>query len=223
MAMTDPETPKIVEWINDNVMKERPRRKPQLWIYGPTGIGKSQLFDGLRKYLRIAEIFKIGTDFVGGYDINADLILIDEFRGQFSKQWMNRFLEGGDMMINQKGSVTWKRGNQPVVIISNTSPQSCYKIPDSQCLPPDMEALLTRVLVVHPISDIRIGVFESDPVAPPLPEAYASPPPSSPQYEMPNVPEKEKNDLYCNEILDDHMFDLSNLGSFQDDPFFGEQ
>lgn len=169
---SDPQTPRIARWLTKNLNAFRARRQKQLWIWGPGGIGKSTAVHVLSSYVKICEIFKIGQDFIGGYDAEAGLILIDEFKGQFSKQWMNRFLEGGDMMINEKGTTQWKRGNQPVVIVSNCSPQECYKIPDSSFVPSDFQALMSRVKVVECQTNIRLGAWVANRD---LPETQASP------------------------------------------------
>ena len=41
----------IAEWLNDNLFKEREHKQKQLWIWGPTGNGKTYLWDTfLEKY-----------------------------------------------------------------------------------------------------------------------------------------------------------------------------
>ena len=80
----------IAEWLNDNLFEQREHKQKQLWIWGPTGNGKTYLWDTfLEKY---CNIFLIPDDdrFMGKWkDDQYDLAVFDEFKGQKIMTWLN--------------------------------------------------------------------------------------------------------------------------------------
>lgn len=149
----------VCDWFNQNIFKDdRPIRTPQLWLYGPPGIGKSsliaQLSECLKLYLVPAE------DWDCGYEDDLDLAVLDEFTGYKTLYWMNRFLDGSQMPLKKKGmaATAIKTKNIPVLVLSNNTPQDVYKEAASKGLAA-LDALAGpngRVLV------IEIGTYIRD-------------------------------------------------------------
>ena len=65
-------------------------------------------------------------EFYDQYSDDYDLVVMDEFKGQKTIQWMNQFLQGSPMPIRKKGSQGMKYKNLPVVILSNYRLSECY-------------------------------------------------------------------------------------------------
>lgn len=117
----------ISTWLNNNIMdRERPFSKTQLFIHGPTEHGKTTLIINLRRRLSIYDV-PLDEQFYDYFDNDSyDLAIIDEFKGQKTIQWMNRFLDGSPMTLRKKGAQLLKTHNIPTIILSNYSPRECY-------------------------------------------------------------------------------------------------
>ena len=115
----------IAEWICSNVRQKRKFKCPQLFIYGPRNLGKTSLIEWLEQYLSVYHI-PMGEEFYDLYSDDYDLVVMNEFKGQKTIQWMNSFLQGGPMNIRKKGSQYMKRANLPAIILSNYSLSECY-------------------------------------------------------------------------------------------------
>ena len=130
----DPYGNQIATWLNTNILKPRKFKQAQLWISGPTNVGKTSLFLMLEKYLRVYVVC-LEEDFMDGFDPSLfDLIVFDEFRGQKKITWMNSFVQGGTVPVRIKGSRGVKitdRDNLPVLVLSNYSIAECYHKADS--------------------------------------------------------------------------------------------
>lgn len=135
---------RVAEWLNTNLLRPRVTRQKQLWVHGPTGLGKTYLLDALRARLRCYEIPK-GEDFYDFYDDGCyDLSVMDEFRGQKTVTWLNEWLQGTVMTVRKKGSQALKSLNLPCIICSNYSPAECFpKVPRI-----GLEALESRLVIV---------------------------------------------------------------------------
>lgn len=154
----DDATKEIAKWISENVKQPRDFKQPQLYIYsdGPN-VGKTELILQLSKMLRVFNIPK--TSYVDGYESNRfDLVVCDEFKAHFTIQFMNEFLQGSQMHLNQKGTGTVKSDNPPMIFLSNLSLEACYH---KSCLTGPFEALLSRFTVVHVPRGHKIDVFHT--------------------------------------------------------------
>lgn len=123
-ALTDTNL-QIGKWLLENIRKDRVFKAPQLFIHGPRNLGKTSLIESLEKSLSIFHV-SITEDFYDGFDNDYDLVVIDEFKGQKTIQWMNEFLQGSKMTLRMKGKQYLKEKNVPVIILSNFSLAQCY-------------------------------------------------------------------------------------------------
>jgi len=115
----------IAEWIWNNIRKPRKFKAPQLYIHGPRNLGKTSLVEWLEKSLSVYHM-PTTEEFYDHYSDDYDLVVIDEFKGQKTLQFMNQFLQGSPMTIRKKGSQSMKYKNLPVVILSNYTLSECY-------------------------------------------------------------------------------------------------
>jgi len=115
----------IAEWISKNIRQPRAFKAQQLFIHGPRNLGKTSLIEWLEKSLSVYHV-PMGEEFYDLYSDDYDLVVMDEFKGQKTIQWMNMFLQGSPMNIRKKGAQVMKKKNLPVIILSNYSLGECY-------------------------------------------------------------------------------------------------
>lgn len=115
----------IATWICLNIRQSRKFKAPQLFIHGERNLGKTSLVEWLERSLSVYHL-PTGEEFYDQYSDDYDLVVIDEFKGQKTLQWMNQFLQGSPMPIRKKGSQGMKYKNLPVVILSNYRLSECY-------------------------------------------------------------------------------------------------
>jgi len=137
----------IEKWLNDNLcIAERMFKMPALWLHGPANMNKTSLFRKLGKYYSVYWM-PIEEHFFDDYvDEAYDLVVLDEYKGQHTIQFLNNFIQGGIMSIRKKGTQYLKMKNVPVVILSNFSPEEAYVNANKSA---GFEALLTRLVVVQ--------------------------------------------------------------------------
>lgn len=138
-VLMDPVGYSISSWLNKNVFVDRIHKQPQLWIYGPPGVGKTSLVIALEEYMRIYYANNTSKFYDGYSDESCDMVVFDEFKGQKCIRELNQFLEGSQMLLEVKGAFTLKTrvaGNKPVIILSNFSIEDCYKNSGPEALAP---------------------------------------------------------------------------------------
>jgi len=111
----------IAEWLNRNLNCVRTFGAQQLFLHGPTGIGKTHLVKSLEPALRIYYL-NMMEDWMDGYDDEkVDLIVIEEFFSQKTLQFMNQLLDGQPMPLRIRNGCNGKlkRKNVPIIITSN--------------------------------------------------------------------------------------------------------
>lgn len=123
----------------------REHKQKQYWIYGPPDTGKTSLImDLLQQHgLRGFQIPE-NNDF-SAYDDYYDFSYIDEFNGQLTIQFLNKWLEGTPMWLNTKGGSREKTKNLPTFIISNLPPDRVYW----KANPEILTALLARLIIIQ--------------------------------------------------------------------------
>jgi len=148
----------IAKWILDNIKQPREFKQKQLYIWSRfPDAGKTHLVRELTKYLSVFHLPK--TKFVCGYESGRfDLVVCDEFNADFTMQFLNEFVQGSDMFLNQKGAGTIKHDNPPVIILSNKSPEGCYW---KSCHSEVFTALMARFIVVEIPEGEKIDVFRT--------------------------------------------------------------
>lgn len=117
---------KIAEWLSKNIRQTRAFKAPQLYIHGPRNLGKTSLIEWLEKSLSVYHM-PMTEEFYDLYADDFDIVVLDEFKGQKTIQFLNQFLQGSAMPIRKKGSQAMKYKNLPVVILSNYSLSECYQ------------------------------------------------------------------------------------------------
>lgn len=122
----------------------RVHKQKQYWIFGPPDTGKTSLvLDLLQEGFRGFQIPE-NNDF-SAYDGYYDFAYIDEFNGQLTVQFLNKWLEGTPMWLNTKGGSVEKSKNIPTFIISNLPPDRVYW----KCPQEVLTALLARLIIIQ--------------------------------------------------------------------------
>lgn len=115
----------IAEWLSKNIRQTRKFKAPQLYIHGKANLGKTSLIEWLEKSLSVFHM-PLTEEFYDLYSDEYDLVVVDEFKGQKTIQWLNQFLQGSVMNIRKKGSQSIKLKNIPVIMLSNYTLEECY-------------------------------------------------------------------------------------------------
>lgn len=148
----------LMNWLNENLSSQAlPRvfKQKQLWLYGPSNVGKSSLLNKLQEGLRVYPIPP--KEYYCGYnDELFDLAILDEYGGSKTITFLNQWLEGAHIPLDQKNKVNYiKKKNIPTIICSNFSPEEVYKkAPAVQ-----ITALLNRLEVICATEFIKL-IFE---------------------------------------------------------------
>jgi len=155
----------IATWILENIGKPRKFKQQQLYVWsdGPN-VGKTNLVEKLAEHLVVYTLPK--TPFVDGYESNRfDLVLCDEFKAQFTIQFLNEFLQGAKsgMHLNQKGSGHRKTDNPPMIFLSNHSLADCYS-KQSALNTGQFQALEARFKIVKIPAGKKIDIFHTLPL-----------------------------------------------------------
>lgn len=121
----------ISDWFNVVLHRRRMHIQPgireqQLYIYAPPGSGKTTTLDRLRKCVPIYDL-PVSKFFDGYRDHLFDLIVADEFHGEYRIKTLNQWLDGSVLPLEIKGSQMVKRDRVPVVILANEPPEYCYR------------------------------------------------------------------------------------------------
>lgn len=139
----------LAVWLNHNLNgPEREHKQEQLWLWGPTDIGKSYLIRNLEKYFRIYPVDVLGKGFDDYNDDDFDIVVFDEFKGQKTITTMNSFVEGGRYHVHRRYNNVYKDKNLPVIVLSNYSIEGAY-YKTAQEDPSRLDPLKTRFTVIH--------------------------------------------------------------------------
>ena len=136
----------IAEWICSNIRQTRAFKAPQLFITGKPNLGKTSLVEWLKKFLSVY-LMPTTEEFYDHYSDDYDLVVLDEFKGQKTIQFLNEFLQGSSMPIRKKGSQGLKNKNLPVIILSNYTLEECYRKANEDGRLDSLRARLTQVEV----------------------------------------------------------------------------
>lgn len=158
---------KIVGWLNMNLNVVRPCRMKQLYIYGPTGVGKSTLIHLLGDLISVYRI-PVDDNWHDHYEDGAyDIAVLDEFKRQKTRAFMLEWLAGFPMWLRRKGEPGYlKNQNIPTIVCSNFSVAEVYSDPKYAGT---VEPFLDRVLEVYVPANVQIGtIFDSGDVVMPM-------------------------------------------------------
>ncbi len=154
----------IAKWLCSNMFAKRTLGETNLWIYGPTGLGKSRLKEQLMRRVRVYVLPYDGAWFDEYEDGKYDLIVADEYKAQYKLQQMNRLLGSEWTTLNRRGrSPVLCTNRLPVLVISNYDINGCYS--KTEFDNPGLLALSRRVLQhrVDSRIDLRFPQFASVP------------------------------------------------------------
>jgi flagellar biosynthesis GTPase FlhF len=122
-----PEVQQIAKWLNENLPPvKRVLKQKQLYIYGPTNIGKTTLLMKLQEHFH-TYIVPEEDKFWSNFHDNYDLCILDEFNGMKTITQLNNFCDGSKVPLTAKHvSAVNKTRNIPVIICSNKSPAEVF-------------------------------------------------------------------------------------------------
>ncbi len=118
----------INTWLSSNLCRVRKRKQLQLYLYSADpNVGKTYLVDVLYKYYRL-HYPPVDCCFDDLYQDGVyDLIIFDDYNHAYKKvSWLNKYLEGQRMFVDQKGSGLLKNHVLPIIMLSNTSIDDLY-------------------------------------------------------------------------------------------------
>lgn len=119
---------KIRQWLLMNLIGKPSRRfgAKQLYLWGPTNLGKTSLLMMIETKYRVFWC-PMDEDYYDGFDDKLfDVIVMDEYKAQKKIQFMNGFVGGQPVKLRVKGGQVTKRKNLPVIITGNYSLAQCY-------------------------------------------------------------------------------------------------
>nr|WAE43235.1 MAG: replication associated protein [Cressdnaviricota sp.] len=161
----------VQQWANDNFMKPREPRQPQLWLWSRAPhLGKTYPWAiTLEKYFKLYEWQEGGKQ--GKAVLDCDYILIDELKGQLTITELKRLSQMYGMSIDIKyGNITRWNKNVPLIITSNLPPREIFH----KCKSEDIESLIDRFLVIEVEDVCKLIPIEPEPV--PILNPLSSPP-----------------------------------------------
>jgi len=136
-------------WLNQNLRNPAlPRRRKQLWLKAPPQHGKTTLITNLEEWFNLSIYYMPKTeDWNDLYnDGEYDLVVLDEYKGHKSIQFLNPWLSNDPQPVSRRGKAPiMKRDALPFIILSNYRPEEAYR----NASPISLEALLSRLEVIE--------------------------------------------------------------------------
>ncbi len=118
----------IAAWMCENLFTKRSLGQRNLWIVGPTDVGKTRMKEALQMLYRVYEPGYDGEWFDQYKDGRYDLVVFDEFKGQYKPTMMNRWLGSEFTTLRRRGTAPiMKRERLPCIVLSNYDIRGCYK------------------------------------------------------------------------------------------------
>lgn len=144
---------RILRWLGMNLFEEsRPLRTPQLFLDSKPGKGKTTLVTTLEKCIRTYKP-SIGEKYFDGLTEEHDLIVFEEFSGNWPIGLMNQILDGQTCLLPQRYQSFWKTRNVPIIICgANIHPHECYKNAHQE----RVHAFISRLHVIDVFEFIEI-------------------------------------------------------------------
>lgn len=144
-----PATIQVVSWLNNNLPpKIRPFKQSQLWLWGPSNMGKTTLRMELSKHFKAYNVCD-EEKWWSGFNTWHEIAFFEEFNGYKTLSQMKQFLDGSEVELGQKGEdPILKDKNIPVIILSNNPPDVVYHKAALEN-PNAFQPLLERLKVIH--------------------------------------------------------------------------
>lgn len=143
----DPNTKILLNWCEKNIRIPYPRahRKPQLYIWGKTEMGKTRFTQLVTTNLRV--YYYPDEDWFDSYDDDAyDIVVMNEARltPKHDISTLLQFVEGCHMSLKRRGTCPIiKKKNLPMIFCSNYPPEDLMKDHVQR------EAFNSRLLIVN--------------------------------------------------------------------------
>lgn len=150
---------RIAGWLNDNLFNNHKFRQKQLWIWGKTQLGKTQLIENLKLNGVTTYSIDYGSKFYDGMHDGIQLISFDEFKAQKTITEMNKLCDGSKCQLDTKGSHYEIKRPLPVIVTSNFSISGAYSNSDTDHL----ETLKGRFLEIEVTQPIVVNIIEKTP------------------------------------------------------------
>lgn len=149
-AIVWPNNVAIIDWVNDNLFKERQFKQKQLFIWGPPNSRKTSFVEFLQQRARVYHAS--GEQYFDNYsDDLYDLAVFDEYnRKHRSYTAMNSFLDGSKVNLHCRYHPVYKAKRIPCIILSNMSLEEIY--PPNK-YPVALMSLRSRLLEVQLTED----------------------------------------------------------------------
>jgi len=191
---------RIAEWANENFLKPRAPRQPQLWIWSrEPEMGKTYPWAIImRNYFKCYEwVYGNKQD---KSILNADYILLDELKGGITVGELKSLSQMYGMNLDIKyGSITHWGKNVPLIVTSNRPPREIYtKQPNEE-----MVSLESRFFVINIDEPYHLKVKEPEELSQSTTNALLG----SPQVLVPATPDIEFENK---EDLSEHSEDSEN-------------
>jgi len=150
----------LLHWFNSGQHvhnRERPIRAKTLYLISPIGAGKTTLLTLLASMLRIYSM--PDEDFYCTWDDKGyDLAVLDEFRGNKSLCFLNKWLDGQHLPLRRKGDTVYvKKHNVPTLVISNFGLRTLYSEAEAKmkgAIEPTLDRCQQVILTVEEIRSL---------------------------------------------------------------------
>lgn len=146
----------IANWLNENLFQTRPYGAKDLYIFGPTGIGKTSLLIWLSQFCRIYQM--PSEDFYDHYeDEDYDLVTYDEFRAGKPVEFLNQWCQAYSQPLKKKGMAAYiKKRHVPTIFVSNYSIRGNYHVMNDKD-PSSLDPLERRLVQVEILSPFKFN------------------------------------------------------------------
>lgn len=156
VEFASPSVRAVHQWLLINMFIPRLHRQKQLYLMGPTGVGKTCLMNMLLEVSRVY-LPTIGCQYWDFYDDESvDMIFFDEFCGSHMHlTLLNKVLEGSEVSLKRRYNGLRKKKNVPVILASNILVFDQYQ--SASFL--QREAFMDRVDVVNVVREDRLDLY----------------------------------------------------------------
>lgn len=138
----------LASWLNKNLRNPSlPRRRKQLWLQAPPQAGKTTMIENLTEWFQLSVYFMPKDEQWNDLyeDGEYDLVLLDEYKGQKTIQFLNSWLSNDPQPVSRRGKAPIvKRDALPFIILSNLSPREVYH----KCSDASFDALMSRLKLI---------------------------------------------------------------------------
>lgn len=152
LIISEPEY-RICKWLMQNIKQPRQHKQKQLYIHGPTNVGKTWITIQLMKYCKTFIMPLQEKGWLDNFEAGFDLVVVDEFtaNSNFSLGMFNQFIEGSVYNCTRRNKSPFIKGldyNVPVIFLSNMKPEAVFQ-KERMSNPLGVEAFIERCEIVE--------------------------------------------------------------------------